>query len=58
MWLVIWSYFVLLTDVERYSDKYQKIETSDNNLEWKPGEWFMSAIHFSDISVLFIYFSL
>uniref|UniRef100_A0A8C1T416 DNA-directed RNA polymerase III subunit n=1 Tax=Cyprinus carpio TaxID=7962 RepID=A0A8C1T416_CYPCA len=25
-------------DVERYSDKYQKIETSDNSLEWKPGD--------------------
>ncbi|XP_016137221.1 DNA-directed RNA polymerase III subunit RPC7-like [Sinocyclocheilus grahami] len=25
-------------DVERYSDKYQKIETSDNSLEWKP-DW-------------------
>ncbi|XP_016137414.1 DNA-directed RNA polymerase III subunit RPC7-like isoform X2 [Sinocyclocheilus grahami] len=25
-------------DVERYSDKYQKTETSDNSLEWKP-DW-------------------
>lgn len=25
-------------DVERYSDKYQKIEMSDNSVEWKP-DW-------------------
>ncbi|TRY59357.1 hypothetical protein DNTS_016623 [Danionella cerebrum] len=24
-------------DVERYSDKYQRSESSDNSLEWKPG---------------------
>lgn len=31
-----WIFFLLL-DVERYSDKYQNTEPSDNTIEWSPG---------------------
>lgn len=33
-------------DVERYSDKYQNSEPSDNTIEWNPGESVASYLHF------------
>ena len=35
-----------LLDVERYSDKYQSAEPTDNTIEWDPGEFFLIIILF------------
>lgn len=44
-------FLLLLVDVERYSDKYQNVEPSDNTIEWSPGNTFYLRMLFTMIGM-------
>lgn len=50
--MVSFIYLFFLADVERYSDKYQNMEPSDNTNEWSPGKCFIWECMFPNIKGL------